>query len=251
MKNKFVSALATLAVVAASFTPVMAEWHPSKGQSGVEIPDSSTTIKVGDTDVAVTTNRNYSEGPAIIVTPESNPVDPYTTTVYNKALQYSGKSVDAFLAEYGVQAAVNEELKNKVGSSAKSADLDMLAMFDVTANQAALDLINTAGSATFTVSVSGVKASGTYIAVHFKDDGSAEVIPCTAGDGTVTLTMSSFSPVMILSYKEGSSTKPATAGKTANTSDNNNVMLYAGIMGVAIVAAGVVFFSTRKKKGQD
>lgn len=256
MKNKLISFLAAITVAAASFTPVMAEWHPSQAQTGVTVPEGSETITVGDKQISVTTDaaKYNTTDPVILVSPVSAPHDALTTTVYNDALKAGSQSIDAFLTKYGVQAAVNAKLKEIAGETAKSEDLVMVGMADVTANDAAKAIINETNPANITLAMSGIKASGKYIAVHFTSETSAEVLPASWADGSITVTMSSFSPVMILSYNEGSSAADAAkknTGKTANTSDNSNVLLYGGIMAVAVVAAGIVFFSTRKKSGQD
>lgn len=256
MKNKLISFFAAVAVAAASFTPVMAEWHPSQAQTGVSIPADASEITVGDSKILVTTDATKftTDEPVILVSTVSAPKDSLTTTVYNEALKAGSKSIDEFLSKYGVQTAVNDKLKEIAGSTAKSEDLVMLGMVDVTANDPAKAIINANSPAQITFSLNGVKADGKYVAVHFTSESSAEVLPASWGDETFTVTMTNFSPVMILSYKQGSSATDAAknnTGKTANTSDNSNTMLYAGIMVVAVVAAGIVFFTTRKKKGQD
>lgn len=252
MKNKLISAFAAIAMMAVSFTPIMAEWHPSKGQTGVSVPEGSQTVTVNGTTLDVVASNTLNENKAMIaVSDVSSTKNETTKAIYNKALEFSSKGTDAFLSEFGsLQTDVQKALKEIAGSNAKSEDLEMFALFDVDATQLAKDAIAD-GTVNITVALSGAKSSDKYVAVHFKDASTAEVIPCTAGDGTVTITMgNSFSPVMILSYSEGSSTSKSSS-KTANTSDESNVALYAGIMVAAVVAAGVVFFTTRKKVGQD
>lgn len=254
MKNKLISAFAAIAMMAVSFTPIMAEWHPSQAQTGVDVPAGSKTVTTSSGKALTVTTGSVSEDDeAIVISTVSNTTDATTKAIYNKALQFSSKSTDAFLSEFGsLQTDVQAKLKEIAGSNAKSDDLEMLGMFDVHATEAAKAAIGEGGTVDITVSISGVKASGKYVAVHFTSESTAEVIPCTAGDGTVTFTMGqSYSPVMILSYTEGSSTSKSSSSKTANTSDESNVALYAGIMVAAVVAAGVVFFTTRKKVGQD
>ena len=254
MKNKFISAFAAIAMVAVSLTPVSAEWHPSQAQGGVSVPEGSSEVEdTNGNKITVTTSSSVAESgvPAILISPVSAPVDPLTTTIYNKALKVSGKNTDAFLSEFGsLQTDVQSKLKEIAGNTAKSEDLEMLSMFDVTANELAKQSIGD-GSVNVTASVPGVKASGKYVVVHFTSESTAEVLQSSWADGTVTFTMgSSFSPVMVLSYNEGSAKKD-NSGKVADTSDNGNTLLYAGVMATALVAAGIVFFKTRKKAGQD
>lgn len=105
------------------------------------------------------------------------------------------------------------------------------ALFDVSASGDVADALAEGGSVDIEVKVDGITPESDVLALHFVgdltdasavadalqsdatttvDELDVEVIPCVPGDGTVTLTMSSFSPVMILTRAQAEVTAAET-----------------------------------------
>lgn len=76
---------------------------------------------------------------------------------------------------------------------------------------------------TVTFLVEGVKAGHDISVIHKKADGTWETLPGTAGDGTVTATFTSFSPVAIVnnSLKQEQPAEP-DSGNSGNTDNTGN-----------------------------
>ncbi|MDE7435747.1 MAG: LPXTG cell wall anchor domain-containing protein [Lachnospiraceae bacterium] len=74
---------------------------------------------------------------------------------------------------------------------------------------------------TVTFLVEGVKAGHDISVIHKKADGTWETLTGTAGDGTVTATFTSFSPIAIVnnSLKQ---TRPSNTGNSGNTGNTDN-----------------------------
>lgn len=247
MKSKFISAVASVALAATMMTNVNAEWHPSQGQDDVTVNEQNSQITIGDSTIRVTSDPIADTGePLIWVLSKSETTNADTKRIYEEAL--ASTSTDNFLSKYdGLQQTVLEALRAKVGNDAKSEDLEMLSLFDIDANTLARELISQNGSVPITLSVPGIQTDGTYIVVHWKDDGTTEILEDSVpAEGQITVNMSTFSPVMILSYIEGSSVNNNT-GNGADTSDSNNVLLFGGVLAVAVIAGGALII-TRKKK---
>lgn len=185
------------------------------------------------------------------------------------------------LAEVEAQIAATEE-----------ADYDNMdnyepaALFDVSVYGDVAQALENGGSVEIPVKVDGITSESDVLALHFMGDLSdaealleelktnadatidemrVEVIPCVAGDGMVTLTMSSFSPVMILTRAQTAVVENATPEQVpADTEEVTETLapaapeeeaqstgvapwVYAVIVIVVVVVAGVVVV-TRKKK---
>lgn len=79
------------------------------------------------------------------------------------------------------------------------------------------------GTASFTLGVQGLVAGQSVTVLHLRSDGQVETLPVTAvGNGAVTFTMSSYSPVAVVIN--------ATAPKTADM--NTTALLFLALMGV-------------------
>lgn len=166
-------------------------------------------------------------------------------------------------------------------------DFAPAALFDVTASAGALELMGDNGSVDVEMEVPGITADSNIIAVHFLGEVEdaeamqealtndfdnavlnydAEILDAVAGDGTVTVTMTSFSPVLILTQTAAAVTEePADTAATAENdteatpepsaavmepeADNGGNGWILPIVIVAIVViAGVVVVVTRKNK---
>lgn len=92
------------------------------------------------------------------------------------------------------------------------------------------------GTASFTLGVPVLRAGQSVTVLHLRSDGQIETLPVSAvGNGTVTFTMSSYSPVAVVIN--------ATAPKTADM--NTTVLLFLALMGMT----GAVIFG--KKYAQN
>lgn len=159
-------------------------------------------------------------------------------------------------------------------------------LFDVSVNGDMEQALADGGSVEIPVKVDGITAESDVLALHFTgdvtdadtlaeelktntdaviNDMSVEVLPCVPGDGMVTLTMSSFSPVMILTRAQAEVTvsepteqataesetveaTPAPAESAEETASGSSPWIYVLIVVVVVVVAGVVVVMTRKKK---
>lgn len=186
------------------------------------------------------------------------------------------------LAEVEVQIAATEE------SDYDSMDnYEPAALFDVSVYGDVAQALENGGSVEIPVKVDGITPESDVLALHFMgdlsdaealleelktnadatiDEMSVEVIPCVAGDGMVTLTMSSFSPVMILTRAQTAVVENATPEQVpadteevtatpapvapeeeAQSTTGVAPWVYAVIVIVVVVVAGIVVV-TRKKK---
>lgn len=202
-------------------------------------------------------------------------------------LKADGASEDEIAAAEQELAQVDAQI-----SATEAADYDSMdnyepaALFDVSVSGDVAQAVADGGSVEIPVKVDGITPDSDVIALHFtgdladakamaeelQNDASAtvegmdvEVIPCTPGDGMVTLTMSSFSPVMILTRAQAavvvdapaeqatseSSAVVATPAPEENVEGTSNgggiPWLYIVIVIVVVVIVGVVVM-TRKKK---
>lgn len=185
---------------------------------------------------------------------------------------------EAFLKLFGEDALA--KVQAALGEGEDVNDYEAAALFDVTASEGAKKLLN--GKAVdVEVALPGVKADSKLIGLHFtngpedpetaqetvandftnaKLEYDVEVIDTVAGDGKATITMDSFSPVMILvkTEKTAAAAAEATAAPTeepaateapAAPADNggSNWVLPA-VIAVVVVAVGAVVVTRSKKK---
>ena len=185
---------------------------------------------------------------------------------------------EAFLKLFGEDALA--KVQAAIGEGEDVNDYEAAALFDVTASEGAKKLLN--GKAVdVEVALPGVKADSKLIGLHFtngpedpetaqetvandftnaKLEYDVEVIDTVAGDGKATITMDSFSPVMILVKAEKTDAaaaeataapteEPAATEASAAPSENggNNWVLPA-VIAVVVVAVGAVVVTRSKKK---
>lgn len=197
-----------------------------------------------------------------------------TNLIY--AAMDKAESTEAFLKLFGEDALA--KVQAEIGEGEDLNDYEAAAMFDVTASEGAKKLLN--GKAVdVEVALPGVKADSKLVGLHFTngpEDSEAaletvkndfanakleydvEVINTVAGDGKATITMDSFSPVMILVKTEKTAAaaeataapteEPAATEAPAAPADNggSNWVLPAVIAVVVVVVGAVV--ATRSKK---
>lgn len=198
-----------------------------------------------------------------------------TNLIY--AAMDKAESTEAFLKLFGEDALA--KVQADLGEGEDLNDYEAAAMFDVTASEGAKKLLN--GKAVdVEVALPGVKADSKLIGLHFtngpedpeaaqetvkndfanaKLEYDVEVIDTVAGDGKATITMDSFSPVMILVKTEKTAAaaeataapteEPAATEAPAAPADNggSNWVLPA-VIAVVVVAVGAVVVTRSKKK---
>lgn len=203
-------------------------------------------------------------------------------------LKADGAGADEISAAEQELAQVDAQI-----SATEAADYDSMdnyepaALFDVSVSGDMEQMLADGGSVEVSVKVDGITADSDVLALHFMgdvadaealteelknnadaviDDMTVEVLPCVAGDGMVTLTMTSFSPVMILTRAETEvavtepaeqapattddatvEATPAPSEDTAEAASSSNLWIYAIVVVVVVVIAAVVVV-TRKKK---
>lgn len=172
-------------------------------------------------------------------------------------------------------------------------DFAPTALFDVTASAGAIEQMGENGSVDVELEVPGITADSNIIAIHFLGDVAdieaareslasdfenaildydAEVLDAVAGDGTVTVTMTSFSPVLILTQTAAApaateepaategpaagtvstpepSAEPTQAEPAANNSGNGWVLPVVIVAIVVVIVVAVVV--TRKNKSKQ
>lgn len=198
------------------------------------------------------------------------------TNLIYAAMDKAG-STEAFLKLFGEDALA--KVQADIGEGEDLNDYEAAAMFDVTASEGAKKLLN--GKAVdVEVALPGVKADSKLIGLHFtngpedpeaaqetvkndfanaKLEYDVEVINTVAGDSKATITMDSFSPVMILVKTEKTAAaaeataapteEPAATEAPAAPADNggSNWVLPA-VIAVVVVAVGAVVVTRSKKK---
>lgn len=198
-----------------------------------------------------------------------------TNLIY--AAMDKAESTEAFLKLFGEDALA--KVQADIGEGEDLNDYEAAALFDVTASEGAKKLLN--GKAVdVEVALPGMKADSKLVGLHFtngpedpeaaqetvkndfanaKLEYDVEVINTVAGDGKATITMDSFSPVMILVKTEKTAAaaeataapteEPAATEAPAAPADNggSNWVLPA-VIAVVVVAVGAVVVTRSKKK---
>lgn len=98
---------------------------------------------------------------------------------------------------------------------------------------------------TVTFSVAGVKAGDTITVLHKKTDGTWENLPGTVGNGTVTATFTSFSPVVFVRTAAAATDSAPKKDKVPNTGETDMTVLWLSL--AALSGAGMVCLYRRKK----
>lgn len=183
-------------------------------------------------------------------------------TAVTTATDKDGKAVNATFGE------VPAEYSSAVAEVKTEAKLKELIGSDYTSTMQVVDVKNvtvpdgTVFPVTITFKVTGVMASTKVAVLHYNTTTKAwEKVESKAGDGTVTATFTSLSPVaFVVDKATAASTTTTNKGTTSSTSTTGsktassttspktgetNVMMYAGIVAVAAVAGMAV---TRRKR---
>lgn len=196
------------------------DYYGSKTQGGTTISGSPTVTTKNGTTVTVSATQ----------TAETNSL---------RSSLVSAGSVEAFFEAQGATEIVDllAEQAGEIG------DLVSLDVVDVS-----IDTVLAEGdSVDISLNVQGILAGDKVFAAHKRSDGAWELLNASApANDTVTITMTSFSPVMIL--KDQSPASGSTQdNKTPGTGNYSNIALWGGVLVVAVAAAGVVLFEKKRK----
>ncbi len=203
MRNKLISVIAATALLLVSFVPVMAEDFIGS-KTATPVTGEGAYCGNGTVQIEVVANGGDATDKAQIIVNTTGDGTADVKTILN-----SSASVEAFLSEQGV-------------APANLANAKAMALLDLSANATAKETIKgNGGYVMVPLSVAGVKKGDKVLALHWKSaQDKPEVIESLVEkDGVVLVKMGSdFSPVMILTYTEKS-----TSGKTdTNTETNTN-----------------------------
>ena len=147
------------------------------------------------------------------------------------------------LTEEGQQAAEAVKQTETVKSILGSDYVDGMYVLDVQEVKVVGDESLVQWPVTITFTVPGVVSTTKVAVLHYK--GSAwEVVPSTAGNGTVTATFDSLSPVAFVIDKNTAST--GTGSTTSPKTGESTAVIGLGV--IALLAAGSAYGLSRKKR---
>ena len=201
----------------------------------------------------------FAAGSATATTDVSKNASAVTSTDSNVTVGVIEEDAEGYAAAVEIKADdSNTELAKYVDNAE---DYELTYLVDVTVDEAAI----TDGGYTVTLAVSGVTAADDVIVLHYVN-GAWEQVAATAGAGTVTFTLTNFSPIAIYvasadtdSDEESSTTSDDDSSTTSDddsdsddddtTSDETgeaNVMLY--VVMIAVIAAAGMAVSSKKRR---
>ncbi len=198
MKKKIISLLMSMLMMAAVFVPVMAEDGGYVGSSTNNGVTTSGTISVGGTTVYLvngTDAENYKNSPALLVSDAGSVTgDEKVQAVYSNVK--NGNDVQYKKLVSGVDS------------------LEALLVIDVSPNEQAKGIVNDNTTVSITISYKGIESNATYYAVHIGEK-TQEANKCTNGDGTLTFSMTGFSPVIIYKVVNDSKTTDSSSSSSS------------------------------------
>ncbi len=197
MKKKIISLLMSMLMMAAIFVPVMAENSVYYGSSTNNGVTTSGSINVGGRTVYLvngTEAENYKTSPALLVSDAVNVSgDEKVKTVYSNV-------------ESGNDAQYKKLVSGVDG-------LKALLVLDVRPNEAAERIVD-GQTVSITINYKGIESNATYYAVHIGES-NQEANKCTNGDGTLTFSMTGFSPVIIYKVVNDSKTTDSSSSSSS------------------------------------
>jgi len=124
----------------------------------------------------------------------------------------SAATLQTYASEVSIASTDAKDAKVTATSPAAAVSLAYFAGKEVGENAKVLTMVDiTASSAgTFTINVPGVVAGQSVTVIHLKSSTEDEVLPATAGNGTVTFSMTTYSPVAVVA----NATSPKTGANT-------------------------------------
>lgn len=282
MKKK-ISICAAAAMVALFSMTVQAEGLiSSPAQKGAELAggvtlttESGVVTVLDDGTIRITNVEDTLSGESGL----EDRVNAVTNAVYDAATQ--AETTSSFLSLFAngeeIQTMLNEQLMSADASAADSLDdYEAAALFDVNIDDTALQTMTEGSNVQIPVKVDGITTTSDVLALHFiaaegeesVNSMEVEVLPCVANDGFVTITMTSFSPVMVLTrvqsdltvtqegsaesaVTENSDSQPQMEDETEQSdseNSNSHAGIYIGGAVVVVVLVGAFYVATRKKK---
>lgn len=183
MNKNMVVRFASASVVAAMAVAMSAQafaidWNPSRTQSEVSVPESTTTTTTGTT-VEVTASPTVDPSTGAVQQVQDTAAPVIQVTPVSETL--------------AANAAINE-----ANPGAPAAEYTPIAMYDIATSPAAARAIEEAGSVQVTIAVPGVANGTQAIAICWNRAGSSRTVPVTVSGGNVRLTVTSSGPVMIM-----------------------------------------------------
>lgn len=169
--------------------------------------------------------------------------------------------------------AIDRQLAALEGANYGSVDnYSPLSVFDVSASNALLEQMKEGDTVDVTFEINGVNQESDLIALHFRGDiqdcdatmeginqdfqntvveFDVEVLDVVAEDGKATMTLSSFSPVMILTRVENQvEVQPSQQPEEVPEEEKSNATPWV-ILGSVVVVLGVVIAVTKKSSGKE
>ncbi len=221
--KKLTSVLAAGLLSFTCATAVNAEdFYGSKTQGGTAISGSSTVTTAKGTSVTV-----YAEDNAV-------------TQSLRASLKSAG-SIEAFFKAEGASGLVSE-------LAAVAGNVDDLVCLDVVDVNIGEATLAEGDSVQVSLDVQGILAGDKVIAAHKRSDGAWELVDASApANDTVTITMTSFSPVMIFKDQTPNNGSTQNNNNAPVTGNYTNIALWGGVLVVAVAAAGIVLFEKKRK----
>lgn len=230
MNNKLVKVLASASMVAvmavAMGSQVLAvEWHPSRTQSEVGVPQGTTTTSTGVT-VSVSSAPQVDATGAVVqvessqevviqVTPLSATLaanaaldgsDPNAATASGLSYAANGQ-LNALYAQVASAGSVSELLANTAPAAAAAFEATVgasadaytpMALYDVATSAGAANAIAQGGAVSVSIAVPGVTDGTQMVAICWDRNGNSRIVPVSVSGGVVTLSVTTSGPVMLM-----------------------------------------------------
>lgn len=156
--------------------------------------------------------------------------------------------LQAQIANKGTEAAYKDLIASK--TSAKVSSISATGVVDIQA-PAGVDI---SAGVPITFSANGIKPGDTIIVLHLKADGTWESISATAGDGVITGTFTSLSPVVYMKVtlaptntnKVAAASTPADNNTAATSPKTQEANMNIVVLLMAVAAAGVIAYGKRR-----
>ena len=224
MKKKVLAIMAAVMVLSFGTTAFAAN-SPVAGNVTENVKENAEQKAEVSSDVKTDTPEKYAEAVAgatatvngtavtITVTPVAQ------TTADNTAAVVKEQLKDVLnIANNYIGGTKGDKLAADAKDAGKKIGAEVVSVSDVTVTGMTVSASN---PVTITFPVAGVTADSYVLVLHFNSTtGKWENIPATTGNGTVTATFTSLSPVAIV--KLSADTKPAAGNNNNNNNNNNN-----------------------------
>ena len=216
MKKKLISVLA--AVMILSFgTTVFAANSPVASNVAESVTENAEQKAEVSGDVATKAPADYVKDTTVTTDAAAGYIDITAldqATVSNAAAVTKEQLKDVInVAENYIGGTKGDALEAEATDASKKLSAEIVTAVNATPVNMEVSAQN---PVTLTFKVAGVKATD-YIMVLHNKNGVWENIPCTVGDGTVTATFTSLSPVVIVRFSADTKTAGSSNGNTTTT----------------------------------